>query len=87
MRNGETSGADRLAGRIGVADVGRTCVVIDVPKLDRQIAFLQAEMRRLRGMSAGWALDKAARYEEIVETLTQMRKQKQMTGFLGRPIF
>lgn len=60
---------------------------VTVESLDRQIAFLNGEMRRLRGMSAAWALDKAARYEEIIETLTSVRKQKQMTGFMGRPIF
>jgi hypothetical protein len=38
-------------------------------------------------MSGGWALDKAARYEEIVETLTVLRKQKQLTGFSGRQIW
>lgn len=61
--------------------------MIDVPTLDRQLAFLQKEIQRLREMSAGWALDKAAKYEEIAETLRQVRQQKQMTGFAGRQIW
>lgn len=58
----------------------------DAATIDRQIAFLRKEMERLRGMQPQWAQDKAAEYEGIIETLRQVRQQKQMTGLDGRLI-
>lgn len=61
--------------------------MIDVATIDRQITFLRREVERLRGMQPQWAQDKAAQFESIMETLRQVRQQKQMTGLDGRRIW
>lgn len=59
---------------------------VDIETLDRHLAFLNHETGRLRRRQERWADGTAERLEAIAETLTQVRRQKQMTGLSGREI-
>lgn len=58
----------------------------DIDKLDRQIAFLRDEAKRLRETNpkAQWALNKANRFDEVGDTLVEMRRARQMTTVGGK---
>jgi hypothetical protein len=61
---------------------------VDVVKLDRQIKFLtdQAVTLRRTQQGASWAMNRAAQFEEVAETLKEIRQEHQMTGVGGRRI-
>lgn len=59
---------------------------VDITKLDADIKFLRDEADRLRAMSGAWAKSKAARFDEIVEFLVEVRRDHQMTGIGGKRI-
>lgn len=61
--------------------------MIDVAKIDRQLAFLHEEIGRLRRMAPHWAQVKAEKLEGVVETLIEVRREKQMTGLGGKQIW
>ena len=58
---------------------------VDVTKLDEYVRFLRNESQRLRERGDGaWADKKATTFDEIAETLRQLRQDKQMTGIGGK---
>lgn len=61
-----------------------------VSQLDSQIKFLREQAARLRDLTARpgqqWAERNAARMDEIAETLTEFRRDMQMTGMNGERI-
>lgn len=59
---------------------------IELDTLDRHLAFLSQETTRLRKRGERWADGMAERLAAIAETLTEVRRQKQMTGVGGRRI-
>lgn len=63
---------------------------VDVPKLDRQIKFLNEQASRLDSMRAQpgnqWATRNADMMRSIVETLVELRREHQMMGMGGRRI-
>lgn len=59
---------------------------IDVAKLDSQIRYLQNEVSRLGSLNAAWAQRNLEKTQEIIETLRQLRQEKQMTGMNGKRI-
>jgi uncharacterized small protein (DUF1192 family) len=61
-------------------------VIVDVAKIDKQLAFLQREISRLVEIDAPWASKNASMLQEIAETLRQLRQEKQMTGIGGSRI-
>lgn len=61
-------------------------MIVDVAKIDGQLAFLQREISRLVRISAPWASQHAAMLQEIAETLRKLRQEKQMTGIGGKVI-
>lgn len=58
----------------------------EVATIDRHLTFLRSEIEYLRKRSEEWAQNKAANLESIAETLTQVRRDKQMTGMAGKRI-
>lgn len=63
---------------------------LDVTELDAQIKFLREQASRLRDLTAkpgnGWAEANARKMEKIVETLSEVRRDLQMTGMSGKRI-
>ena len=59
---------------------------VDVETLDKHLAFLARETERLRKRGERWADGMAERLQAIAETLTLIRRQKQMTGIGGQRI-
>lgn len=61
-----------------------------VEKLDSQIKFLCEQAARLRELTARpgqqWAEQNAAKMDAIAETLTELRRDLQMTGMNGKRI-
>jgi len=60
--------------------------MVDVATIDHHLKFLRSEIDYLRKRSEEWAQRKADEMESIVETLTLVRREKQMTGIAGRRI-
>lgn len=56
---------------------------IDVVEIDEQIKFLREQASRLRDLAARpgarWAEANARKMDKIIETLTQVRREFQMT--------
>lgn len=59
---------------------------VDVAVIDAQLAFLRLEMKRLDGHNTAWSQRAMVTFAGIIETLTALRKEKQMTGMNGKPI-
>ena len=61
-------------------------MIIDVARIDQQIAFLHEQAKKVQAnnMGAKWANDIAAKYMAIAETLRQLRQEQQMTGIGGK---
>jgi hypothetical protein len=57
---------------------------VDVAALDKQMAFLADQSARLRKLNARWAEGNAEKFDEIRDTLRQLRAEHQMTGIGGR---
>lgn len=61
---------------------------VDVPKLDRQIKFLQEQAARLDAMRAQpgnqWATRNADMMRSIAEVLAELRREHQMTSLGGK---
>lgn len=58
----------------------------EVTIIDEHLKFLRSEIDYLRKRSEEWAQRKAEQMEGIAETLTRVRREKQMTGVAGRRI-
>lgn len=58
----------------------------DVATIDRHLKFLRSEIEYLRKREEAWAQRKADEMESIAETLTLVRRERQMTGVAGRRI-
>ena len=63
---------------------------IDVIELDEQIKFLREQSARLRNLAAQpgaqWAEANARKMDKIVETLTKLRRDMQMTTMSSKRI-
>lgn len=59
---------------------------VDIEALDRHLAFLNHEVGRLCRRGERWADGMAERLQGVAETLTLVRRRKQMTGLDGRRI-
>lgn len=51
--------------------------------IDRAIAFLRVEEKRLLELAVAWAVDRAAKFHEVGELLRTLRQQKQMARMDG----
>jgi hypothetical protein len=59
---------------------------LDIGKLDLHIRFLQNEVKSLRDLRKVWSEAKAEKMNAIIETLTEVRRDQQMTGMNGKRI-
>lgn len=60
---------------------------VDIDQIDRQMAFLARQEKRLRELRPYFgASTDADMFQSIHETLRQVRQAQQMTGMDGRPI-
>lgn len=63
---------------------------VDIPKLDRQIKFLNEQAVRLDSLRAQpgnqWATRNSDMMLSIVAVLVELRREHQMTGMSGRKI-
>ena len=60
--------------------------MIDIATIDKHLEFLRSEIDYLRKRQEEWAQRKADKLESIAETLTLVRRERQMTGMVGRRI-
>lgn len=58
----------------------------DVSQLDHHLEFLRYEVSNLRKMDKPWAEAKANKMEQIMVVLSDVRRDKQMTGINGKRI-
>jgi hypothetical protein len=58
--------------------------MVDVEKIDQHLKFLRAEIEQLDGRAEVWAARKKRALESIVDTLAEVRRDKQMTTISGK---
>lgn len=58
----------------------------NVAELDGHLGFIRNEISFLRRQAKPWADTKAERMEQIMVILSDLRREKQMTGMGGRRI-
>jgi hypothetical protein len=75
----------RVRSYIQRCHIGET-MIVDIPKLDQHIEFLNGEASRLMGLRSPWADRQAAKMKDIAEILRQLRQEKQMTGIGGKSL-